>query len=246
MKNTPLYIWSILVIGFLALSILMPARHILSIITDERETIESNEVDINKGQFNVGKGSETDIKCDKQNCHTDDRMSRQNPITVHFRPYRETMMNLPDSMSFSSGARLPFLYGSGIVMVDTSKNQEFDWIKWLNLIFTVLQIGLLFIILWKLIRFIINVSREKIFVIQNVKYLRQTSLMLYLIAICEIIDGLCMSHVVSLYDLKIPGYQISVFWDFPWITIIIGTLGFLFARIWKNGIAIKQDQELTI
>ncbi|MDE6559016.1 MAG: DUF2975 domain-containing protein, partial [Muribaculaceae bacterium] len=163
---------------------------------------------------------------------------------VQFQPSTKVLLNPQDSIAFSDGRKIPYIINDVILMAPSDRIP--DWMKWVFVVLAPLQLVLIILIIWKLIRFIINVSKEQIFVSRNVRYLRQVSTFLLIIALIQICEGLCKSKIFSIYELTTSGYNLSSTWDFSWNLLIMATLGFLFAQIWSYGIQIKEDQELTI
>lgn len=219
MKKTSIYLLSILVIVVLALSVLLPSGQILKL---GWESFSAG--------FEMGMNHEEPLE--------------YSPLQVQFVPTTATMIQPPDSIRFEDGSMLPVVIDSMAVMVPDSKIPA--WTTWTLLLLTPLQIVLLCIILWKFLRFIINVSKARIFVNQNVKYLRQTSFALIAIAAIQTIGGLIQDHIFGLFQLSWEGYELGAYWSFPWSNLIIAVVGLLLAQVWAYGIQIEKEQELTI
>lgn len=220
MKKTSIYILSILVIAVLAISVILPSQRIVKV------GVEAFSAGFKDGY----QGSEP--------------KSEKMMIPIQFNPETSTLLQPSDSIQFSDGRQLPFIINNVIVL--TPANEVPTWSSLVLLLIVPLQFILFFIIVWKLMRFILNVSKERIFVSQNVKYLRQISFLLIGIAIIGIAEGQLQSQVFKLFNFTWPGYELKAYYIFPWSDFLLGLIGLLFAQIWAYGIDIKQDQELTI
>ncbi|MDE6272718.1 MAG: DUF2975 domain-containing protein [Muribaculaceae bacterium] len=221
MKKTSIYILSVIVLAVLALSVILPSRRLVQL------GVETFSMGFSQG-YN-GEESEP---------------VHGSPIEISFVPSASTMLQPADSIQFQDGRQLPFIIDNVIVM--TPDENVPDWTKWVLFSFTPIKIFFLFVILWKLIRFIINVSKARIFVGQNVTYLRQISLSLIAIAIIQIIAGSIQDYIFHQLHFTWPGYQLEAQWNFPWNNLLLGSIGLLFAQVWSYGLHIKQEQELTI
>lgn len=228
MKKTSIYLLSICVICVLILSVIMPARRILTV------GVESYNI-----AFGVEGKNKASEATDAENSNAPRAM-----IMMEFKPTASTMIHPKDSIAFSNGEVYPYVFERASILAPADRIPA--WTILLALILSPLEILLDIFIMWKLIRFIVTVSKQQIFVSRNVKYLRQTSTALLLIALLQIIEGLCHDKIFSLYGFSWPGYELGAAWSFPWSCLIIGILGFLFAQVWAYGISIKEDQELTI
>lgn len=219
MKKTTIYILSILVIVVLGFSILLPSGQIF---------------------WHVVEGFENGF---------DDGINGEEPpsgtaLDIQFNPTVATMTNPSDSILFDNGDQLPVVIDTMTVMVPDSRLP--DWTNWAYLILMPFQFILLCLIIWKFVRFIINVSKSKIFVRQNVKYLRQTSLLLIAIALLQIVSGIVQDVIFSQFSFLWEGYELGAYWSFPWSNLLLGTFGLLLAQIWSYGLQIKEEHELTI
>lgn len=222
MKKTSIYLLSLLVIAVLALSVILPVQKIIS------TGFEAFSLGFKEGY----------------SADTDEMESASAPIDIRFSPSFATVVHPTDSIMFKRDVPLPFVIGSGTVMVPDRDVPT--WTQWCYLILVPLQIIVFIYILWILLRFIINVSHEKIFVKRNVSYLRRISYALYLISLLQIILGIIQNHVFEIFAFDWTGYELAARWDFPWSNLLLASIGLLFAQVWSYGLQIKQDQELTI
>lgn len=190
MKKTSIsiYILSIVVIGILAFSVIFPTQHIVSM-----------SLDVIQNGFTAEDASMT--------ATTGTEETGVIPIQIQFEPTTSMMFNPTDSIQFSDGKKIPFVMSEAVVVAPTSDVP--NWIYIIILCIAPIQVLLIVLILWKLIRFLINVIKERIFVTQNVKYIRQISTFLLLIALCQICDGLCQDMIFSIYKFSWPGYELG-------------------------------------
>lgn len=218
-NKTSIYILSILVLIVLGLSVILPSHQLIKLSWEG---------------FSVGFETGWTGK---------DDMIDGTLLPLKFTPTTQTMIHPTDSIIFDDGMKVPIVVDSVAVLVPDAKLPS--WTIWTMLI-TPLQFCLLAIILWKFLRFILNVSKSRIFVDQNVRYLRQISFALIAIAFVQLIGGLLQDYLFGLFSFAGEGYDISALWDFPWSNLLIGVVALLLAQVWAYGIKIKQDQELTI
>lgn len=219
MKKTTIYILSLLVIVVLGFSVLLPSGQIF---THGAESFSAG--------FEAGKNG--------------DQPAEGTPLQLQFQPKVSTMLQPSDSIQFDNSDKMPVVIDSMTVLVPDSKLPK--WTEWAYLTLTPLQIILFCFIIWKFLKFIINVSKSRIFVKQNVRYLRQTSCLLIAIALLQTAAGLVQDVIFSQFAFKWEGYVLGAYWTFPWSNLLLGTFGMLLAQIWSYGIEIKEDYELTI
>ncbi len=220
MKKTSIYLLSIIVLAVLALSVILPSRRLVQLGV---ETFSMG--------FSKGLAGEPDPV-------------EGSPIEISFVPSASTMIQPNDSIQFQDGRQLPFIIDNVIVMIPDEDAP--DWTRWVVWCLTPFKMFFICVILWKLIRFIINVSKARIFVSQNVTYLRQISFSLIAIAVIQIIAGSMQDFIFHQLHFTWPGYLLEAQWNFPWNNLLLGSIGLLFAQVWSYGLQIKQDQELTI
>lgn len=223
MKKTSVYILSVIVIAVLACSVLAPAFRLIS--TAAEGFIAG---------FNAGmESAESGITAPKIDTS----------IEVNFKPQISTMIAPPDTLALSGEAK-PIVLEKAAVMVSDSKIP--GWYPWVTGFCYPLEIILLIILIWKFLKFTINISKGRIFEKCNVRLLRQFSYMLLAIALLEICSGIANDIIFSGFGFNLEGYRLSAYWDFPWSDILLGSTGLLMAQVWSIGMDLKQDQELTI
>lgn len=219
MKKTTIYILSILVIVVLGFSILLPSGQILSV-----------------GAESFSEGFKDGIAGDEPIIGS--------PLQLQFVPTMNTMLQPKDSIQFSDHELLPIVIDSATVLLPDDRIPE--WSNWALIIIAPLQIVLLCFVVWKFLKFILNVSKHRIFEAINVKYLRQTSLFLLGIVLLQVAAGVVQEIIFAQQSFALKGYDIAAYWTFPWSNLLLGTFGLLLAQVWSYGLQMKEDQELTI
>lgn len=166
------------------------------------------------------------------------------PMTISFSPEVSTVVNPQDSIIFDNGDALPLVVDRACVSLPYDKIPA--WSHILSLICTPLQIILLGFLIWRFIKFIINISKSRIFVKKNVTLLRQISFLLLAIAIIAVTESIANEYLFSSFNFTIEGYHLSAFMPFPWSDFLLAIICLLMAQVWALGIEIKEEQELTI
>lgn len=166
------------------------------------------------------------------------------PFDITFHPNVDRVINSPDSIVFADGTEYPLVINHAAVCIPESRIPT--WSAWVSILCYLASFVLLIILIWKFIRFIINISREEIFIDSNARYLRHFSFCLIAIAIFQIISGLSEEYVLSTFNLRLAGYELTGAWSFPWSNLLIGLVSLLISIVWARGILIKKEQELTI
>ncbi len=219
MNKTTIYSISTLIIIVLALSVVMPAIRMGSAFVSGFEA----------GMQAVDKG---------------DPLELPSYVDIVFTPGTHQLLNTTDSISFSNGDTYPLVITKGSVAI-SSKDYP-SWNMWVTLSCFFASVVLLIIMICKLVKFTVNIAKERIFIQKNATYLKQLAYCLIGISILEIINGIFSEYALAKTDLALAGYEMAADWTFPWSNLIIGLISLLISIAWSRGIAIKQEQELTI
>ncbi len=220
MKKTGIYLLSIIIIGIVSFSVLFPAY----------KMIASGLEGFSAG-FSAGYNNEEIIAIGT-------------PIDINFNPEATTIIQPKDSIIFENGKKLPIIINDVSVMVPNENITTSC--KWISGLAYFIEIILLFPLIWKFIKFIINISRQNIFVKKNVQLLRQFSWILLAIALLDIVAGITNEYLFHHLSFSMKGYELASNWTIPWSTLLLGCLSMLMAQVWNIGIKIKEEQELTI
>lgn len=106
--------------------------------------------------------------------------------------------------------------------------------------------GIFIFLIIQLIKFATKINRGIIFDRRNAAHLNKIGIALLLIAVLEIIPGICEDYVVSSLNATIQGMGLTSYWTIPWSEFLLGIMALMMGRIWIKGIRLKEDQELTI
>ena len=166
------------------------------------------------------------------------------PVALDFEVPYDHYFNTKDSIAFNNGEEFPIVISKSVVMMPTSKIPI-----WTNVVTGICELASIVAIcffIYYFVRFVINVSRDKIFVIENARYLRRIGYWLIADALIAIISGCCLEYEISRLNLGLKEYAVAADWSLPWSTLIIAFVSLLIATVWSHGIAIREEQELTI
>ncbi len=220
MKKTSIYILSIIIIAVVVISVVVPGYNE---ITSGIDSVQTGMQQSREAQAAIPDGT---------------------PISVRFEPTGNEIIQPTDSMQFDRDMSLPVIIGNVSIIVPDEKIPSWCHIVWL---FSLpIQAVCLLILVWKFIRLIYNFSKERIFVRQNVRLMRQFSFLLFGIVALEIFSGLVHEYVFSQYPVNMEGYSVYASWDFPWANLLIALVSLLMAQVWARGIEIQEEQALTI
>lgn len=224
MKKTSIYLLSLIIIIVVAFSVLQPAYKMSEAFFEG---------------YAAGYSSSTEAEGSKAILP-----DLGTPVDVQFNPEMATLIEPKDSIVFDNGSRMPLVINKVAIVVPETRVPA--WYSAISLISYPLQIILLGILIWRFLKFIINISREEIFEKKNVKLLRQFSVLLLCIALLEIISNASNALLFNSLSVTMKGYSLSAFINFPWGNILLGCIGLLMAQVWARGIEIKREQDLTI
>lgn len=166
------------------------------------------------------------------------------PVMTIMSPSQQLLENPTDTMTFDNGVRHPAIVQEAIVMVPDHRfyYESFTW----DLVIYALTVILYIVLLFFLIRFIININKGLIFVKSNGMYLRTFGWILIVISVVECLNGYIQVHMVDIADLHRAGYEFLANWQFPWSTFVLGLVALLLGQVWSLGIRMQEEQELTI
>ncbi|MCM1291666.1 MAG: DUF2975 domain-containing protein [Prevotella sp.] len=218
MKNNTINALCMLIIGMLLISIVLPgAMFFVSLMGAIFEPVN-----------------------DSSGLHT---YSELTPLEVNFQPKPDELLNPSNTLTFNEGQDLPVLIHQGIVMVsDEMSHSEFMWI----VILSALNCVFFILLIIDFIKFIININKGRIFEKKNFKYLGRFGVYLIIIGLLECAGGLIREYYFSMTGLSLQGYELSSEWTIPWSTFLLGLLSLLLSNVWKVGMNIKEEQQLTI
>lgn len=121
-----------------------------------------------------------------------------------------------------------------------------EHLLWINvLIFILISITFIYIVV-EMIRFVININKGKIFESKNVKLIFRFGIGILIIAVLQCTSGIIQDTIASAIGLTSDGEKLTAPWSIPWANFLVGTFALLLAQVWKMGLRMKAEQELTI
>lgn len=96
------------------------------------------------------------------------------------------------------------------------------------------------------IRFIVSVNRGQIFDSINVVRLARIGWMLIAAGLLEVCSGISQTFLVGAIGFVSDGYMLKASWLPPFSEMLLGLFALMLAAIWKRGLAMQKEQELTI
>lgn len=220
MKKTSINLLCILIICILSGSVLFPAYYLGTTISEG----------FRAGWEMADRGDNREINFQS--------------VEVYFQPTPECVIAPSDSIVSNDGVRYPMVVRQASVLTPTTSSTSVSlWITGISYVFS-LVCCLLFII--EFVKFIMNINRGEVFVSINVKRLRRFSLYLMIMALLNIISGISQELLLSSLSISLEGYAVSAYWTIPWSNLLLALLALLIAQIWSRGIALEEEQQLTV
>lgn len=197
--------------------------------------------------YNMGYSFGMGVKAGLEATHSpqNEKLLNTSPIVMSMKPdtnkflYDHDRMRLTDSQT-----DIPVIWSQGIFLADSNKIPEWSWI--VQTIAYILEILLFILMLVSSINFIVNINKDRIFTHHNVKILRKIGVYLLIMSAIEVATGVIREIIVRSMHYSFNGYSVSAYWELPWGNIILGLLSLIMAQVWARGIAMREDQELTI
>lgn len=165
-------------------------------------------------------------------------------IDVAFQPDINNIMHPSDSIAFSDGHAYPVVLSRASMWVPA--NETGSSMKWATMILYAACLILFVIFIVQLVKFVININRGNIFVKENATRLYRLAWIMISISLLRIIAGSIDDFIFNNLNLQLNGYSLSTFWTIPWSSLLCGLLAMLIARVWSQGIELKEEQSLTI
>lgn len=156
-----------------------------------------------------------------------------------------TMTETPDSIMAADGHELPVFCSKGSVGVPIEKVQDFPLM--LLALCGFLTLGIFIFLLVQFIKLIVNFNRGRIFEVRNCRYLSRIGVSMLILAVLSMFVSYGNSRMIIGAAGGLRNYSSVNWWDLlPSSDFLVGLLALLFAQIWKRGIAIKNENELTV
>lgn len=180
---------------------------------------------------------------------THELVDTHTPFVAQLSENEEVPFSPTDTMTFESGVSHPVILKQLSVIIPDKDVP--GWLQMTTRICRLLNALMLLFGFYEFIRFIININRSKIFVMDNVKRLRRFGWAMIMITVFSTIDMLVEGSFVSGLDLAYAGRKLNTALGFAynntiWCSILVGIAGLLMASIWARGIYLREEHDLTI
>ena len=166
------------------------------------------------------------------------------PVNVVFEPTLKSYAAPSDSIEVSGKERYPMLLTQGVVMAPSDRMPVGAYA--VSLMCSLCAIGITFALIIAFIRFIVSVNRGQIFDSTNVVRLARIGWMLIAAGLLEVCSGISQTFLVGAIGFVSVGYMLKASWLPPFSEMLLGLFALMLAAIWKRGLAMQKEQELTI
>ena len=180
--------------------------------------------------------------------HTDsqeaDSIAMYVPVAIDFEPTADNYLSPRDSIMLSDKSTYPILVSQGIVMVPSEKTDLGIYISKVAL--SLIAVALVIVLIVAFIKFVVSINKGKIFDSRNVRLLARIGYLLLSLCLLNVVEGIfdvIMAHGIC---ASADGYSLSASWSLPFTDALLGVLALMLAAIWKKGLAMQSEQELTI
>lgn len=170
-------------------------------------------------------------------------LDNSHPVILGFIPNSEQVINPTDSIQFSM-EKFPICYEKNTIYIPNSIVPK--WSMVIGLVGYVAILASWIIMIVSFIQLIININKNKIFIVGNHKKLKIMAKCFLLIASIQIGLGLCDEYIVNSLNYEMTGYNLTAYWTMPWTELIIGFISSLIAVIWKKAIRLYDENTFTI
>ncbi len=178
---------------------------------------------------------------DAGNPELEQTISNSSPISVVMPNYELPTPN--DSIKFDNGHTLPAYHQTMIIYVPDNRYSVTAQIGVAG--FGILCVIAAIIAAIQVVKFVIKINKRIIFDRSNIRHLSIMGICLLSIAIMQILSGLIKEGVVAVLGTS-GGMSLTANWTIPWSNMLLGLLALLMAQIWRRGLQLKEEQELTI
>lgn len=166
------------------------------------------------------------------------------PVNAVFVPTRKGYAVPSDSVAVAGEKHYPLIVTQGVVMVPEEKVPVSAYV--LSMMCTLCAMGITVALIIAFIRFIVSINRGQIFETHNVVRLAKIGWMLIVAGILEICSGVSQTFLVNAIGFVSEDYRIKAAWLAPFSELLLGLFALMLASIWKRGLEMQKEQELTI
>lgn len=166
------------------------------------------------------------------------------PIRVQYNSPTKDMFRPDSTVKSQDGSEYAIAHRTGIILVPDEKIPS--WYEAITCIFVLVEFILFIMLVVELIQFLININHNRIFDMRNVKRIRRFGIYLIIIAVLQCANGLTDVMVVYSFNIYSGTSPLTAIWTIPWSNLLIGMIALLLSQIWKMGLEMKKEQDLTI
>lgn len=218
MNKSSINILTLLIIGVTAMALLLPA------------------IDVTRGLF-----AGLDIA---QNTTEVENIATPVDVMISYVSEHDELITPRDTITMADGTPVPSLITHAILMMPPGHIP--DWVPAVYILLTAVIVGAYLWMMVMFIRFIININKGVIFEHCNVRLLRTVALCLIIMATLEVATGLIYDSALHHIHFADKSMHYDKNWELPSNTLIMGLLSLLMGQVWSRGIAMREEQELTI
>lgn len=157
----------------------------------------------------------------------------------------DTPRALHDSIRFDDGRIYPVTFSS--MKIHTGEKEPLP--LQLHLVSGLAAVAIIVIYILmavKFVKFVIHINKGEIFSNRNIRLLTWIGIFLLAIALLQTLIGVLDDISLSSLNLSLEGNTLTAHWGIPFSDFILGLMGLLMANIWRRGLQLKEEQELTI
>ncbi len=166
------------------------------------------------------------------------------PVDVAFSHSLKDYTETPDSLMMADGKDYPMILSKSVVLIPISDNNSIVYL--IRVLLQLVTVMLTLVLITAVVKFTISINRGHVFEIINVKRLARIGWLLLSISLAQVLFGLLSDIIIEAIAIKSDYYTLQPNWTFPVSNSVIGLFSLMFAAIWKRGIALQREQELTI
>lgn len=166
------------------------------------------------------------------------------PVEVQLKPTKENLLHPSDSIQSPTGEKYPMVVKQAVVMEPLEKANTVAFA--FSLIFSLVSIAIVIYLIYCFISFVVKINKGEIFSSVNVKLLARIGCLMIINCLIVVAANFTQASLARSIQFESADYSVSVAWLIPFTDAMLGLFALMLAAIWKKGIILQQDQELTI
>lgn len=166
------------------------------------------------------------------------------PVAIEFQPTAENYYSPTDTVSLGDKSRYPMLLSQATLMIPSDKVNTGAYVS--KLLLSLVSIVLVIVLIVAFIKFVVSINKGQIFELKNVKRLARIGVLLLTLSLLAIGMGVCDIVMANEVCHQADGYSLNAAWSIPFADAMLGLLALMLAAIWRKGLALQSEQELTI